>query len=210
MAWAIANRKLPARLCKSKQQKSETCAEMKLFVTGIGTDVGKTVASAMLVRQLKTAYWKPVQAGAPTDSDEIRRLVGPDVEIVPEAYRLLHPASPHESAAREGIEIDLSVVVNTPLPERCIIEGAGGLLVPINKRQTVADMALALQAPLVIVVRYYLGCINHTLLTVDFCQSRNLPIAGLVLNGTPNEYSKEVILSRTGLPVLMEIPELEV
>ena len=182
---------------------------MKLFVTGIGTDVGKTVASAMLVRQFNAAYWKPIQCGQPTDSSEIRRLLGNDVEIVPEAYNLQYPASPHESAAREGVEISLEPILNTPLPERCIIEGAGGLLVPINRRQTVADMAYALQVPVVLVVRYYLGCINHTLLSLDFCKRKGLQLAGLILNGTPNTYSRDAILDRFDVPVLMEIPDME-
>ena len=182
---------------------------MRLFVTGIGTGVGKTVASAMLVRQFDAAYWKPIQSGAPTDSDEIRRLLGPDVEILPEQYCLSHPASPHESAALEGLEIRIETIIDRHLPERCIIEGAGGLLVPINNNETMADLIKAMKVPVVLVMRYYLGCINHTLLSLAYCQQNEIEVAGLIMNGEPNPYSREAILRQTDVPVFMEIPEIQ-
>jgi dethiobiotin synthetase len=183
--------------------------QKQVFVAGIGTDVGKTLVAARLAVLLDAPYWKPVQAGTPTDQDWVQEASKGQVKIWQPSLSLKKACSPHEAAAEEGISISAKELAKVHLPDSIVVEGAGGLLVPINDTETMADLAAALAIPIVLVVRYYLGCINHTLLTLAVAEARGLPIAGLVFNGTENPYSKKAILDRYNLPVLLEVPELQ-
>ena len=183
-----------------------------LFVTGIGTDVGKTVAAALLTRALRADYWKPVQAGtAPaTDGGTVAALV-PGAVCHPEAYRLALPASPHAAAAAEGLTLTLEHILaaRPRTTNRLIIEGAGGVLVPLAPGLLLVDLIAALNVPVVVVSRNYLGSINHTLLTVEALRARHIPIAGLIFNGPPTPATEGFIEQHTNLPVLLRIPEME-
>ena len=161
-----------------------------LFVTGIGTDVGKTVASALLVKGLQADYWKPVQSGATegTDAQRIQHWLGSWVKVHPEVYLLQKAVSPHLAALEEGVHIRLQRIYEAFQriyhPDRwLVIEGAGGLLVPLNEEQTFLDLIRLLQVPVVLVSRQYLGSLNHTLLTMQVLQQANMAVAGWICNG---------------------------
>ncbi|MBC3542218.1 dethiobiotin synthase [Rufibacter sediminis] len=174
----------------------------RYFVTGIGTDVGKTIASAVLTEALQADYWKPVQAGNLEDSDThtVRSLVSNSSTVFhPEAYRLQMPASPHTAAAAEGIELSLSEVQLPSTQNHLIVEGAGGVMVPLNNQELVLDLIQKLNLEVVLVSRNYLGSINHTLMAVEVLRSRNIRIAGIIFNGEPNASSEEFILRYTQL-----------
>ena len=180
-------------------------------VAGIGTGVGKTLVSALFVECLEASYWKPIQAGSlvHTDTDEVRRLVTPGrARFLPEAHRLQAAMAPDAAAAREGVTItkeDLSLPqVEGPL----VVELAGGVLVPVADGLLNIDLLQDWGLPVVVVSNYYLGSINHTLLTVEALQSRNLPLAGIVFNGERNDASRRVILRATGLKCLLDLPRL--
>ena len=182
--------------------------QRKLFITGIGTDVGKTVASAILAEALKADYWKPVQAGSldNTDSDVVRRIISNSVSVVhPEAYRLTQPMSPHAAAKIDGITIRLKDFKLPDTQNTLIIEGAGGILVPLSDNKLVIDLIEKLKAEVVIVISNYLGSINHSLLTIECALKRNLRIAGLIFNGEPNVASEEIILHYAKLRLLGRI-----
>ncbi|SHK15804.1 dethiobiotin synthase [Chryseobacterium polytrichastri] len=158
---------------------------MKLFVTGIGTEVGKTVCSAILTKYFKADYWKPVQSGDlhATDSMKIRDWVGDGVICHPETYRLQLAASPHQSALEEGILITVNDFILPETQNHLIVEGAGGLMVPLSDKEFIIDLIEKLQLPVALVVRNYLGCINHTLLSIMALQQRKLKLEYLILNG---------------------------
>lgn len=181
-----------------------------LFVTGIGTDVGKTVVAAILAKALEADYWKPIQAGVVpgTDGGTISELV-PGVLVHPEAYRLALPVSPHAAAEAEGVTLSLKAILATrPVTSRpLVIEGAGGALVPLAPGLLLADLIRALDVPVVLVSRHYLGSINHTLLTVEALRARRIPILGIVFNGPPTPASETFILKHTGLTALPGLPE---
>lgn len=178
---------------------------MPYFVTAIGTDSGKTLVSALLCQALGAHYWKPVQAGLPADTDQVKAWVThPDFQAWPERYRLQHPMSPHAAARREGVSLQVSDFT-LPSHSNLIVEGAGGLLVPINEEHTVADLIAHLNLPIILVANLYLGSINHTLLTLQEIKHRGLRLAGLVFNGPPNEDSQRVIEARAQVPVLFHL-----
>lgn len=181
---------------------------MNYFVTAIGTDSGKTVVSAILVQALQADYWKPVQAGMPRDTATVRALVTSEVSnFHREQYLLNTPASPHASAKIDEVDIHLNKF-RIPNTERdLIIEGAGGVLVPLNERDFVIDMAKLFQAQIILVANLYLGSINHTLLTVEALKQRQLPVKGLIFNGPPNPESESIILKHSGYPCLLKIPQ---
>lgn len=183
---------------------------MRYFVTAIGTDSGKTLVSAILCEYLKADYWKPVQAGYPRDSDTVKSLVTyTPFHIHPEAYLLQTPASPHMAARIDQVQIDLEKIKLPKTQNSLVIEGAGGVMVPLNEHDYVIDLAKRFQAKIVLVSNLYLGSINHTLLTVGFLKSRNLPVAGLIFNGTPNHDSEQIIEQKSGWPVLLRIDKEE-
>ena len=190
-----------------------------LFVTGTDTGVGKTVVSAaLLVRyagELPLRYWKPIQTGVPPDDDtaEVRRLAdGAGAEVADGGVRLPDPVSPHLAAARAGETIDLEPLVSRPAGEpgaRWIVEGAGGLLVPINRFALMADLIGRLELAAVVAARSTLGTINHTLLTLEALRARSLPVAGVVMVGPPDRDNREAITRYGRVDVLGELPRLD-
>lgn len=179
--------------------------EKPLFVTGIGTDVGKTIVSAILVEKLKADYWKPVQAGDLENSDtmKVKSLVSNTKSVFhPEAYRLTQPFSPHKAAALDGIEIDPANIQLPQTTNRLIIEGAGGLMVPLNDKFLIIDLIKQLDAEVVLVSKNYLGSINHTLLSIYLLNKYNISIKGIVFNGSEDEFTESFIQSYTGLPLI--------
>lgn len=182
------------------------------FVTGIDTDVGKTIISAILVEALTADYWKPVQAGGLdfTDTNAVQQLVSnPTSHFFEETYRLNTPASPHYAAELDGIEIDLKAFQVPETEQNLIIEGAGGLFVPLNKEVLIIDLIQEFKIPVVLVAKFYLGSINHTLSSIDALQKRNIPIAGIIFNGPITESSKKYILEYSKTACLACIPWLE-
>lgn len=181
-----------------------------IFVTGIGTGVGKTVAAAIITEALGADYWKPIQSGYEegTDCHTVQSLISnTQTQLHPEVYKLSLPASPHIAAREESVAIDLSTIVNN-IPKtsnHLVIEGAGGLLVPINEKQFIADMILALDAQVILVSRNYLGSINHSLLTAEACKQRNLSVIGWLFNDQFMQYEEEIV-GWTGIRTLGSIP----
>ena len=169
----------------------------RIFVSGIGTDVGKTIVSAMLAEALGADYWKPVQCGnlGENDSARVRKLVSnPDLKVHPERYRLQTPASPHLAASIDGVSMRLSDFSPPDTSNKLIIEGAGGLLVPLSDTEMMIDLIKQLAAPVVLVSRNYLGSINHTLLSIEALRTRGIKLLGVVFNGSRAVESEEAIL----------------
>ena len=172
---------------------------MKLFITGIGTDVGKTITSAIVTQALEADYWKPIQAGDldNSDSHKIQRYISNNKTVIHEnSYKLNTPASPHLAAEIDGITIDLKKIIEPSTDNHLIIEGAGGILVPLNDNDCIIDL-IKEDYKVILVSRHYLGSINHTLLTFETLKNRNIPVAGIVFSGDENKATEEIILSKT-------------
>lgn len=185
---------------------------MKLFVTGIGTEVGKTVIAAILTEKLKADYWKPVQAGDLDDSDtmKVRALVSNSVSVFhEEGFRLNHPMSPHAAAERDGVEIGLEDFKMPQTENHLVIEGAGGLMVPLNDQDCVIDLIEGSGAEVVLVSRNYLGSINHTLLSIEALKNRGIPVRGVIFNDEENAETERVILKMTGLKCIGRVEFLK-
>ena len=185
-----------------------------LVVAGIGTDVGKTLVSAVLCQALGADYWKPVQSGVedgPSDAETVRGLVSnPAVHVHPSVYTLRRSLSPHAAAAIDGVTIELNKLSPPETRRPLVIELAGGVMVPLTNTHTSLDLISALGCPVAVVSRHYLGSINHTLLTVLALQSRDIPIAGLIFTGGHElPQTESVIEGLTKLPVLARIPHLD-
>lgn len=180
---------------------------MNYFVTAIGTDSGKTVVSAIMCKALNADYWKPVQAGVPSDSDTIRSLLDNKIKVHKERFVFKTPASPHAAAALENVAIHLDDFVEPNHSPDLVIEGAGGCLVPLNDENFVIDLASKFDARVVLVSNMYLGSINHTLLSYEALASRKFKIAGIIFNGPPNKETERIILHHTELPCLMRIDQ---
>ncbi|SKB41995.1 dethiobiotin synthase [Daejeonella lutea] len=181
-----------------------------IFVTGIGTGVGKTIISAILVENLKADYWKPIQSGDldNTDTDRVRSLVANNNSIFhPEIYRLTQPFSPHKSAAIDNIVIDLNSITLPVTENRLIIEGAGGLMVPLNDNDLMIDLIEKFDAEVVLVSQNYLGSINHTLMSAEILEHRGIKLNKLIVSGVPNE-SSEAIISKHTKQNLIHIPHV--
>jgi dethiobiotin synthase len=182
------------------------------FVTGTDTDVGKTVVSAWLVGRLGASYWKPVQAGnhPETDSEIVRRLSGaPPNRILREGYVLPEPTAPHEAARRAGTSIDMAKLVPPACDGALVVEGAGGVLVPLNDKAYVIDLVSELHLPIVLVARSTLGTINHTLLSIEAIRRRGLPLAGVVVNGPETPHNRAAIERYGNVEIIAEIPWLD-
>lgn len=180
---------------------------MKLFITGIGTDVGKTIASAIITEALQADYWKPIQAGdlATSDSHQIAQLISnTKTRIYANSYSLTTPASPHYAAAVDGIVIKPENIIEPSTENHLVIEGAGGLLVPLNDTTAIADIVKP-DYKVLLVSRHYLGSINHTLLTIEVLKYRKIAIAGIIFNGEHNKPTEEIILKMTGAKMLGRI-----
>jgi dethiobiotin synthetase len=179
------------------------------FITGIGTEVGKTVAAAIVTEALEADYWKPIQAGDLDNSDthKVKRLIANEKTVFHQnAFSLKTPMSPHAAAEIDGVEIRAEKIVQPETNNNLVIEGAGGLLVPINNSETIADL-IQPNHQVILVSRHYLGSINHTLLSVEALKSRNLTCTGIIFSGEENPSSEEVIKKMTGLKVIGRIEE---
>lgn len=178
-----------------------------IVVTGTDTGIGKTVASAALALRLGAAYWKPVQAGLDeeTDSETVARLAG--VEVLPEAYRLNTPCSPHRAAEIDGVTIDLDRLA--PPPGRVVIEGAGGALVPLTRDLVYADLFARWGLPVVVVARTALGTINHSLLTIEALRARSIWVGGVIFSGDAMPDSEATICAMGKVRSLGRIPVLD-
>jgi len=183
-----------------------------LVISGTDTDVGKTVASAMLVQALDADYFKPVQAGLDpeTDSEAVKRLAGvSDERIVPELFRLNTPASPHYAADIDGVEISAESMRLPQRANRLIVEGAGGLLVPVNHSTLFIDVFKAWNRPVILCARTALGTINHSLLSLRALQSAGIPIHGIIFVGDAVASSESAICEFGDVRRLGRIPYLD-
>lgn len=180
---------------------------MKVFITGIGTDVGKTIAAAIVTEALEADYWKPIQAGDLDNSDthKIRKYISNSkTTFHANSYALQTPASPHLAADLDNVVIDLKKVKEPKTKNHLVIEGAGGIFVPLNNTDTIIDL-IQPDYKVIVVSRHYLGSINHTLLTIEALQNRKISIAGIIFNGDENKATEEIILSKTGLQMIGRI-----
>ncbi|MFN8114532.1 MAG: dethiobiotin synthase [Bacteroidia bacterium] len=198
---------------------------MNLFITGIGTNVGKTVVSAFLTEALQADYWKPIQSGVVEgkDSDTVKSLITNTKSIFhPETYLLKEPLSPHFAAKLDGVEIELDKIksqfLNLSLSLRAelrskaqhlIIEGAGGLLVPINDTHYVIDIAKQFDCEIILVISNYLGCINHSLLSIDYLLRNQFKLKALVFNGTFESEVKQAITNYVKNTLIIDVPQLD-
>lgn len=174
---------------------------MKIFITGISTDVGKTIASAIITESLEADYWKPIQAGDldNSDSHKITRYISNHKTIIHKnSYKLNTPASPHLAAAIDGLTIDINEIIEPKTKNHLIIEGAGGIFVPLNNNDCIIDLIQS-DYKVIVVSQHYLGSINHTLLTIEALKNRNITIAGIIFNGNENKATEEIILNKTGV-----------
>ena len=183
-----------------------------LFVSGIGTGIGKTVMAAILTEALRADYWKPVQAGTDTDSLRVKSLISNgQSRIHPETYLLQLPASPHIAAKKENLRVSMDRILEEygkMDPSRTlVVEGAGGLFVPLNEKEFVIDLIRALDARLILVSRNYLGSINHSLMTAKLSRAYGLDIAGWIFNDQFMNYEQEIV-GWSGYPSLFSVPLL--
>ncbi|WP_395052342.1 dethiobiotin synthase [Flavobacterium sp.] len=180
---------------------------MKIFITGIGTDVGKTIVSAIVTQALQADYWKPIQAGDldNSDSHKIQRYISNDKTLIHDnSYKLNTPASPHLAAQIDGITIDLKKITEPKTNNHLVIEGAGGILVPLNNEDCIIDL-LKSDYKIIVVSRHYLGSINHTLLTIEALKNRNLSVSGIIFSGDENKATEEIILNKTNIKFIGRI-----
>lgn len=184
----------------------------RVVISGTDTGVGKTVCAALMTAVLNARYWKPVQAGIEeeTDSEGVMRMaeIGEE-EIIAEGYRLAAPMSPDQAAAREGVLIEVDRLSPPPSDRALVIEGAGGLLVPLNRRSAMIDLFAAWRIPLLLVARSGLGTLNHTLLSIEALQRRDLPTVGIVLSGERHPENERTLAEWSPVPVVGRIPRLE-
>ena len=178
------------------------------FVTGIGTGIGKTLIASILARALDANYWKPVQAGyeTGTDSDWVRERLS-NIHVYPEVYKFKLAASPHIAAREEGMHISIQKIAERmPSKNRnLIIEGPGGLMVPLNEQDFVTDLIKALDIKVILVSRNYLGSINHSLLTSELCKQKNISVSGWIFNDQYLSYEQEIV-SWSGFPKIASVP----
>jgi len=182
------------------------------FITGIGTGIGKTLISAILTEKLKADYWKPIQSGdlETSDSLTIEKLISNTKTVIhPESYRLAQPLSPHLSAKLDGIEIDLHKINIPETDNDLIIEGAGGLMVPLNEKELIIDLIKKLNVEVILISQHYLGSINHTLLSVNLLKQHEIPIKGIIFNGGENLETERYILQYAKIKRLGYVPVLK-
>ena len=184
----------------------------KYFITGIGTGIGKTLISAILTEKLKADYWKPIQSGDLDTSDSItlgNLISNTHTVIHPESYKLTQPLSPHLSARLDGIEIDLNKIHMPLTDNNLIIEGAGGLMVPLNEKELIIDLIKKLNVEVILVSQNYLGSINHTLLSVNLLKQYEIPIKGIIFNGDENVETERYIQQYAKIEKLGSVPGLK-
>lgn len=185
-----------------------------VWVLGTDTEIGKTLASALIQHALEATYWKPVQSGSDngiTDTIRVKSLSQqPDESFFPERWRLTDPFSPHKSAKIDRVQINLGHFSWPECRDKYLVaEGAGGLLVPLNDKDLLIDLVAQLSAPVILVCRSSLGTINHTLLSIEALRSRNIPIIGFIISGRTDADNKQAIEHFSGLECLAEIPYLD-
>lgn len=183
-----------------------------IVVTGTDTGIGKTVFAAGLTAFLGATYWKPVQSGLDeeTDSAAVARLAGlPPERVLPEAYRLNTPASPHLAARIDGVTIDVDQLTPPPVTGRLVVEGAGGLMVPLTDEILFIDVFARWRAPVVLCARSGLGTINHTLLSLEALRRRDVPVLGVALVGEPHQENARVIAALGQVKLLGILPRLD-
>ena len=184
----------------------------RFLVTGTDTDIGKTVFAAGLAGALGAYYWKPVQAGVDPEGDKetVARLGGiPKTHILPEAYRLRTPASPHLAARIDGVEVCLDKLTLPQVDGPLVVEGAGGVLVPVSETLLMADLFAYWQLPVILCARTALGTINHSLLSIEALRSRGVPLAGIAFIGDPHEENERIIPQLAKVPSLGRLPRLD-
>lgn len=177
---------------------------MNYFVTGIGTDVGKTIVSAVLAEAIQADYWKPIQCGGLeyTDTQRVKNLISNSkTRFFDESYCFKNPLSPHAAAKLENTEIDINNIILPQTPNNLIVEGAGGLMVPLNNNFLMIDLIKKFELTVILVSKNYLGSINHTLLTTEVLKLHNIPIAGIIFNGIENKESESFIKNYTQLKI---------
>lgn len=182
---------------------------MKIFITGISTDVGKTITSAIVVEALEADYWKPIQAGDLDNSDSHKvksQISNFKSQFYPNAYQLNTPASPHLAAEIDGIAIDLKQINEPKTNNHLVIEGAGGIFVPLNEKDLIIDLIQS-DYKVIIVSRHYLGSINHTLLTIEAIKNRGFEVAGIIFSGSENKSTEDLILKKTNIKCIGRIDE---
>jgi dethiobiotin synthetase len=187
-----------------------------VFITGIGTGVGKTVVSAIIAEALEADYWKPVQTGYANgpDSEWMQSVLSnTKSKVHPEVYKLKLPAAPHLAAQNEDIEISLEKIYSSYCQlliadRQLIIEGAGGLLVPLTEKEFVTDLIKRLNVRVILVSRNYLGSINHSLLTAQVCRQKNIRVLGWVFNDQYMDYEEDIV-RWSGYPKLGSVPKLD-
>jgi dethiobiotin synthetase len=180
----------------------------RYFITGIGTGVGKTIAAAIVCEALQADYWKPVQSGDLDNSDTkvVQSLISNSLtKFFPERHALSQPMSPHAAAAIDGVRISPRDFSLPETSNRLVIEGAGGLMVPLNEHYLMIDLIEDLNTSVILVSRNYLGSINHTLLSAEALLKRSIPVTGIIFNDSPNEATEKIIADYTGIPVLCRI-----
>ena len=185
---------------------------MSIIIAGIHTGIGKTICSAVICQAIGYDYWKPVQAGDLENSDSLfikKNVTNPASSIHPERYKLNIPASPHYAATQDKIEIKHADFILPKTNNQIVIETAGGIMSPLAKNFLNIDLMQQFNLPVVLVSNNYLGSINHTLLTVNALQQRNILIHGLVFSGQVVDSTREFILEHTQLPLLFSIPFFE-
>ncbi|MGV6829724.1 MAG: dethiobiotin synthase [Flavobacteriales bacterium] len=179
------------------------------FITGISTDVGKTIVSAIVVEALQADYFKPIQAGEleNSDTDKVNNLVSnKQSKFHQPSFNLKTPMSPHAAATIDGVTITLDKIKRPNTKNNLVIEGAGGLLVPINSSKTILDLIKSTDK-IIVVSRHYLGSINHTLLTIKMLKERGLTTFGIIFSGTKHSSTEEIIKKMSGVPILGSINE---
>lgn len=184
----------------------------RFVVTGTDTGIGKTVFAAALAGALGAHYWKPIQAGLEPEGDKetVARLSGlPAANILPEAYRLTTPASPHLAARIDGVEIGLDRLALPTADTPLVVEGAGGLLVPVSETLLMADLFAHWSLPVILCARTGLGTINHSLLSIEALRSRNVPVAGIAFIGDPHAENERIIPQLAKVPSLGRLPFIE-
>lgn len=189
---------------------TETAFPPRIFVTGTNTEIGKSVTAAVLMAGLRGRYWKPVQSGleGTTDTQWVMEKTGlPAEHFYPETYRLKRPMSPHASAAAEGVRIELGAF-RMPDGVPLVVEGAGGIMVPLNDRHFMLDLMKMLNIPILLVSSSALGTINHTLLSLEQLRRHGLRIFGVVMNGPKNRSNREAIEYYGKVNVCAEIEPL--
>jgi dethiobiotin synthetase len=183
-----------------------------VIVTGTDTDIGKTVFAAGLAAALGAYYWKPIQAGTDPDGDKevVARLSRlPASHILPEAYRLATPASPHLAARIDGVDITLDRLALPQVDGPLVIEGAGGVLVPVSETLLMADLFAHWGQPVILCARTALGTINHSLLSIEALRARNVPIAGIAFIGEAHAENERIIPQLAKVPNLGRLPRLD-